>query len=134
MTVYATDVDQVFATMRETLVHRVAGDVTDTTARLELAAVVEAIDNLVGRIDWDAERVTRSVSATDRLAEDLGVGDVPGDGIEGLRERRRAVSAAIAQTYRDPKTSSKAVDAILRFTDDDVREQISAALRSGLPG
>lgn len=135
MTVYSTEPSQVFATIRDTLAHRVAGDLTDTTARLELAAVIEALDNIVDRIDWNAERLTRNIHATDVLARDLGLDhDVVGEGVEGLRQGRRAISAALARSYVDPDTSSKAVDAVLRFTDDDVHEQISTALRSGLPG
>ncbi|MCG7633603.1 hypothetical protein MHN80_14905 [Gordonia McavH-238-E] len=134
MTVYSTEPGQLFATIRDTLAHRVAGHLTDTTARLELAAVIEALDNLADRIDWDTERLSRCIAETDDLARQLELGhDVSGAGVEGLRQRRRAISTALASTYRNDGASAKTVDAVLRFTEVDVREQISTALRNGLP-
>ncbi|MBC2637689.1 MULTISPECIES: hypothetical protein [unclassified Rhodococcus (in: high G+C Gram-positive bacteria)] len=132
MTVYSTDLTQLTTTIRETLVQRVAPGVTEDAARLELAAVVEQLDNLVERIAWDGPRLAETCARTDELAARLGLRDRPDpEGVDRLRERRRKVAALLRDLYAggDP---ADVVDAVADFTDADVQEQISTALRAGL--
>jgi hypothetical protein len=135
MTVYSTDPQQLLRTIRDTLVDRVAPDVTGGTARSELAGVVEALDNLIARLAWDPDGLARSLDRTEELAVALGLNPV--EGSEGdaatLRRRRSEVAEMLAATYRSDANGDEIVSAVSRFTDDDVRDQISVALRGGLP-
>ncbi|MBC2589691.1 hypothetical protein [Rhodococcus aetherivorans] len=135
MTVYSTDPQQVLRTIRDTLVERVAPDVTGGTARLELAGVVEALDNLVTRLAWDRDGLARSVDRTEELAGALGLDPAGSDEVDvtSLRRRRSEVADTLSATYRSGANGDEIVSAVSRFTDDDVREQISIALRGGLP-
>ena len=135
MTVYSTDLTQLLYTVRNTLAHRVAPGVTDGTARIELSGVIEALDNLVERVSWDPEGLGRSCERTEELARALGLEslDNGGSDVATLRRRRREISQSLAGTYRNGEQVSEIVSAVTRFTEDDVREQISTALRGGLP-
>ncbi|MGV9863000.1 hypothetical protein [Rhodococcus koreensis] len=135
MTVYSTDLTQVLHTIRETLADRVATSVTEGTARLELAGVIEALDNLTPRVSWDPAGLRQSCECTEELAGKLGLAPVEdgcGD-VSALRRRRRDISEVLAETYRSGTQVSDIVSAVARFSDIDVREQISTALRGGLP-
>ncbi|WP_067672375.1 hypothetical protein [Nocardia miyunensis] len=131
MTGYSTDLTQILTTVAETLHRRVLSDLPDGPARLELAAVLEQLDNLTGRIDWDAEHLATICARTENLARTLGLPpheDPPG--VDTLRQRRAAVSAVLAATYRDNRTAPNVIaDAVAEFTAEDVADQITGALR-----
>lgn len=135
MTVYSTDLTQVLATVRETLVQRVAPGLTDGGARLELGAVVEALDNLAERTSWDSIALADSIARTEELVAALGL-TAASDGtltVETLRQQRRRISERLADTYSAPGQVPGIVDAVSEFTGPDVRVQISTAMRHSLP-
>lgn len=133
MTVYSTDPAQLMATIRDTLADRVAPGVTDDTARGELAAVIEQFDNLMGRLAWDPVPLARTGARTEELARQLGLPPTPGDDtVETLRARRRQIGAALGEVYRGGEPDEHTIAAVLRFTETDVDDQVTTALRRGL--
>ncbi|WP_040794009.1 hypothetical protein [Nocardia higoensis] len=136
MTVYSTDLTGLLNTIKDTLGHRVAPALPEGTARQELAAVLEQLDNLTQRVAWDRERLARVCDRTEELAGGLGLAPVtaPGADVDALRGRRREVSEVLRAAYRDGAPRAGLVDAVLAFSEADVAEQISVGLRAGLPG
>ena len=133
MTVYALDLDMVHATIRDTLVTRVLPGVESGNARAELLAVVEMLDSLESRLAWDREPLGENVGRTRTLAAALGREDATADGIDGLRAGRESIGDALADAYANG-VDPAVVDAVARFTADDIVAEISPALRPGLPG
>lgn len=131
MTLYAMDLDQMLTTVRATLAEKIGPGVTDGSARLELGMVIEQIDNLIGRVQWDASGVARAIGATDGLARALGV-EPAGD---TLAERRRQVEATLRATYvsGDPASIEATATAVAEFSTADIRDQISIGMRGALP-
>jgi hypothetical protein len=138
MTIYALNVDQVRQTIRDTLVERVLPSVESGSARGELLAVIEMLDNLDSRLTWDPAALEGTVSRTRALGVALGQvagapeGRAPADDIDALRADRRSIGEALSAAYSggfDPAV----VRAVVEFTADDVTSEISKALRPGLP-
>ncbi|MET7773659.1 hypothetical protein [Nocardia sp. NPDC005366] len=135
MTVYSTDLTGLLATIKDTLGHRVAPALADGTARQELAAVLEQLDNLTQRIAWDHAALAQTCERTEALATGLGLapaGDVHA-GVDALRARRREVADVLREAYRDGAPRAGLVESVLEFSETDVAEQISVGLRAGLP-
>lgn len=134
MTVYSTDLARLAATVRETLVHRVAPGVSGEAAQHELAAVIEAMDNLVGRLSWDPGTLDEVCRRSEELAGGLGLSSSPaeGTGIVRLRASRQEISAALDGAYRDGPLPDDLLDIVGEFTRDDVLDQISVSLRPAM--
>ncbi|WP_040841390.1 hypothetical protein [Nocardia brevicatena] len=135
MTVYSTDLTGLLNTIKDTLGRRVAPALPEGTARQELAAVLEQLDNLTGRIAWDRDRLAQVCERTEGLAARLGLApaDAPATDVDTLRTRRRAVSEVLREAYRDGVPHVELVESVLDFSERDVAEQISVDLRAGLP-
>lgn len=133
MTVYAMDLDEVQKTVRQTLVEKVLPAVESESARSELHAVIEMLDNLNRRLSWDAAEVSASVARTRELAVAVGAQpDGSGDGLDALRTERRIVGERLAAAYAggvDPAV----VQAVAAFSTDDIVVEISRGLLPGLP-
>jgi hypothetical protein len=144
MTIYSIDLDTVLRTIRTTLAERVAPAVESDTAALELAGVIEQLDNLGPRLAWSAEPLARTVAQTEELARRLGLGAATDDdggigaAVDGsadaavLRRRRKEIAEVIDGAYAAGSTPG-IVGAVLEFSETDVREQISIGMRRGLP-
>ncbi|WP_067862109.1 hypothetical protein [Nocardia shimofusensis] len=135
MTVYSTDLTGLLNTIKDTLGHRVAPALPDGTARQELAAVLEQLDNLTQRVAWDQARLAQDCARTEELAMRLGLApaaDSSAD-VDTLRTRRREISELLHEAYRDGAPRAGLVDSVLEFSGTDVAEQISVGLRAGLP-
>jgi hypothetical protein len=134
MSVYTLDLSKVHQTIRETLVERVLPAVGSDSARGELHAVIEMLDNLDPRLSWDAGGVAESVSRTRELAAAL---DVPptttSADLVALRADRRAIGERLAAAYAEG-VAPGIVRAVAEFTTDDVNAEISRGLLPGLPG
>ena len=136
MTVYSTDLTRLLSTITDTLGRRVAPALDDGPARLELAAVLEQLDNLAERLAWDEVRLEQACERTEELAGRLGLASdpEPAAAVDTLRRRRRDISETLRAAYRDGAPDRSLVDAVLEFSEQDVQEQISTTLRAGLPG
>lgn len=135
MTVYATDLSQVLSTVRSTLAEKVGPGVEAAGARLELAFVIEQLDNLIGRTAWDPAGVRGAVELTDELAEQLGLpaSEAAAD-TAGLSRRRSEVEQKLRATYDGDATSIAAtVAAVAAFSKADIAAQISHGMRKALP-
>jgi hypothetical protein len=135
MTVYALDLAVVHATIRDTLVSRVLPGVESGNARAELLAVIEMLDSLESRLAWAPESLAATVGRTRTLGAALGQdedGVDPGS-FEALRASREWISEALAAAYADG-VDTAVVEAVARFTTDDIVAEISPGLRPGLPG
>ncbi|MCX4095818.1 hypothetical protein [Nocardia sp. alder85J] len=137
MTIYSTDPTHLLHTAVETLAHRVLPELGDGIARIELAAVLEQLDNMANRVRWDESGLATSYDRTEALATELGLPPREDDhpGVESLRQRRRDIAATLAGTYRNPDLRPADVAAaVARFTTADVDDQISLGLRGGFGG
>lgn len=134
MTVYSTDLAQLAATVRETLVRRVAPGVTGEAAQLELAAVIEAMDNLAGRLTWDPGTLDEVCQRSEQVAARLGVPLSPeqGTGVDRLRSVRQDISTVLEGAYRDGTPSEELLDVVGDFTRGDVLEEISLSMRKAM--
>lgn len=133
MTVYALDLDRVHRTIRTALVEQVLPGVVSESARGELHAVIEMLDNLSPRLSWDGAGVAESVSRTRELAVAVGVAPTAsGEGVDGLGADRRAVAEKLAGAYADG-VDPEVVRAVADFTTTDVNVEISRGLLPGLP-
>lgn len=134
MSVFALDLSKVHQTIRETLVERVLPAVGSDSARGELHAVIEMLDNLNPRLSWDGTGVAEAVSRTRELAAAL---DVPAtttrDDLVALRADRRVIGEHLAAAYADGADPA-VIRAVAEFTTDDVNHEISRGLLPGLPG
>ncbi|MCV7220317.1 hypothetical protein [Mycolicibacterium elephantis] len=128
MTVYALDLDKVQHTIRETLVSKVLPAIESDSAKGELHAVIEMLDNLAGRLAWAAEPREETLARTRDLAARLGIDDVPAD----LPAARRELGDALAAAYADGN-GAEIARAVAEFTAADVRAEISKGLLPGLP-
>jgi hypothetical protein len=139
MTVYALDLDQVHQTIRDTLVNQVLPGVQSGTARSELLAVVEMLDSLGPRLAWESGSLSAVTSRTHALAAVLDRGADAAEGgaadstVDALRAERQSIGDALSAVYADGFDPA-IVEAVAEFTAEDVRTQISPALRPGLPG
>ncbi|OBF21573.1 hypothetical protein [Mycobacterium sp. ACS4331] len=131
MTIYALDLNKVQHTIRETLVNSVLPAIESDSARGELHAVIEMLDNLDGRLAWAEAPLSESVSQTRALAALLGR-DVEGDGLEALRSGRVAIGDVLASAYADG-SGPEIARAVAEFTAADVTSEISRGLLPGLP-
>lgn len=135
MTVYSTDLTGLLNTIKDTLAHRVAPAVQEGTARQELAAVLEQLDNLTQRVAWDTAQLAQVCERTEELATRLGLAPVASAAdVDTLRDHRRAVSDLLREAYRDGTPPAGLVESVLEFSESDVTNQISVGLRAGLPG
>ncbi|MDV7242693.1 MULTISPECIES: hypothetical protein [Rhodococcus] len=136
MTVYSTDLPRLLSTITDTLGRRVAPALPDGPARVELAAVLEQLDNLAERLAWDETQLGQACERTEELAVRLGLAPDPEPAVDvdTLRRRRRDISETLGAAYRDGPPDRSLVDAVLEFSEQDVQEQISTTLRAGLPG
>ena len=134
MTVYSAELSRLAATVRETLVHRVAPGVTGEAAQHELAAVIEAMDNLAGRLSWDPGTLDEVCQRSEQLAGRLGLSSSPtdGTGVDRLRAVRQEISTALDGAYRDGSLPEDLIDVVGEFTRDDVLDQISVSLRPAM--
>ena len=134
MTVYSTDLARLAATVRETLVRRVAPGVTGEAAQHELAAVIEAMDNLTSRLAWDPDALDAVCQRSEQLADRLGLSSLPtgATGVARLRASRQEISAMLDGVYRAGVLPDDLLDAVGEFTRDDVLDQISVALRPAM--
>lgn len=134
MTLYAMDLDEVQKTVRQTLVEKVLPAVESESARGELQAVIEMLDNLNRRLSWDAAEVSASVARTRELTIALGAQpDGSGDGLAALRAERRIVGERLAAAYADD-IDPAVVRAVAAFSTEDIADEISRGLLPGLPG
>ncbi|MEV7863788.1 hypothetical protein AB0O86_34620 [Streptomyces hirsutus] len=137
MSLYALPPDDVLGTIGKALSERVLPAVESDSARVELHAVLEMVENLRTRLAWDRDRLAAAVERTDRLAAELGAGRGPAEGgdisVEGLRSRRKAVAAALARVYDNGGDPRPVAEAVAEFTAADVSDQVSRALLRGLP-
>ncbi|MGE2716299.1 hypothetical protein ACQI4L_19770 [Mycolicibacterium litorale] len=133
MTVYALDLDAVHATIRDTLVTRVLPGVESDNARAELMAVVEMLDSLEGRLAWERTSLAATVDRTRTLGAALGQDSDDSDDLQTLRTSRRSIGEALSAAYADG-VDPTVIEAVARFTADDIVAEISPALRPGLPG
>ncbi|MCZ4588806.1 hypothetical protein [Rhodococcus] len=136
MTVYSTDLTKLLGTITDTLGRRVAPALDEGPARLELAGVLEQLDNLAQRLAWDQARLGQVCERTQELAGKLGLAPdpAPAADVDTLRRRRREVSESLRAAYHGGTPDESLVEAVLEFSEQDVQEQISIALRAGLPG
>ncbi|QDQ93006.1 hypothetical protein FND50_21110 [Rhodococcus sp. WB9] len=136
MTVYSTDLTMLLSTITDTLGLRVAPALPDGPARLELAGVLEQLDNLADRLAWDQTRLGQACERTEELAGRLGLAPDPAlaADVYTLRRRRREVSELLRTAYREGVPDESVVASVLEFSEQDVQEQISNGLRAGLPG
>ncbi|MFI9411417.1 hypothetical protein [Nocardia gamkensis] len=136
MTVYSTDPTGLLTTIKDALGHRVAPALPDGTARRELAAVLEQLDNLTQRIAWDRAQLARVCERTEELATSLGLTPTTSASadVDTLRARRRAVSEVLRDAYRHGAARAELVESVLEFSEVDVAAEISVGLRAGLPG
>jgi hypothetical protein len=136
MTVYSTDLARLLGTITDTLGRRVAPALEDGPARLELAGVLEQLDNLAERLAWDESRLGQACERTEELAGRLGLAPdpAPAADVDTLRRRRREVSELLRTAYRDGVPDENLLASVLEFSERDVQEQISNGLRAGLPG
>lgn len=137
MTVYALDLEKVHSTIRATLVDSVLPAVETSSARSELLAVVEMLDGLQSRLSWDPAAVAAAVARTTALGAALrldaeSMGRTAGDGADALRASRRSIGDTLATVYTEG-VDPAVVDAVARFTSDDITAEISQALLPGLP-
>jgi hypothetical protein len=135
MTLYSSDPRELMDTARQVLAERVLPAVVDEAARADLHAVLELLDNLVPRLDFRADQLAAVLQRTDHLADALGV---PRGGVvtvEELRAHRASLAAALATVYTNGGGADLdvVVAAVHAATEADVRDQISVALRPGLP-
>lgn len=128
MTVYALDLDKVQHTIREALVSRVLPAVGSDSARGELHAVIEMLDNLQGRLAWASVPLEENVARTRELATRLGLAETPAD----LPNSRRAVGEALRGVYAEGG-GAEIARAVADFTTADVQAEISRGLLPGLP-
>src|SRR6476620_11387973 len=103
MTVYSTDLTRLLGTITDTLARKVAPGLEDGPARLELAGVLEQLDNLSERLAWDETRLGQACDRTEELAGSLGLAPdpAPAADVDTLRRRRREVSELLRTAYRD---------------------------------
>lgn len=133
MTVYTLDLDKVHQTIRAALVEQVLPAVATESARGELHAVIEMLDNLSPRLSWDGAGVSESVSRTRDLAAAVGAeSTAAGDGIDALAADRRAIAEKLAGAYAEGADPS-VVSAVAQFSAADIRVEISRGLLPGLP-
>nr|WP_271213704.1 hypothetical protein [Rhodococcus wratislaviensis]GLK40919.1 hypothetical protein GCM10017611_77940 [Rhodococcus wratislaviensis] len=135
MTVYSTDPTRLLNTITDTLGKTVAPALGEGPARLELAGVLEQLDNLAERLAWDQARLGQVCERTENLAARLGLAPNPAPAVDvdALRRRRRDVSDLLRNAYREGVPVGSLVEAVLNFSEKDVQEQISSSLRAGLP-
>ncbi len=137
MTVYALDLDQVNRAIRETLVKHVLPAVESESARSELHAVIEMLDNLESRLAWNPARLTETISASRNLATALGRNgaadpSASADGFDVLCASRRVIGDALASAYMNGSDPA-IVHAVAAFTAESVEAEISQGLLPGLP-
>lgn len=136
MTVYALDLAQVQQTIRDTLVSKVLPAVGSESARQELHAVIEMLDNLESRLTWDRAALSEAVAESHALGVALGVDTgaprQPLDDVEALHNSRLSIGQALESLYTNGVDSAM-VESVADFTARDVLTEISVALRLGLP-
>ncbi|MFA5709492.1 hypothetical protein [Mycolicibacterium sp.] len=131
MTIYALDLGQVQQTIRDTLAERVLPAIESGDARSELLSVIEMLDSLAARLDWDAGPLAATASRTADLGAALGQ-PTEGDDLAALREHRASIAAALSSAYTNG-IAPAIVGAVAEFTTADIQAEISPGLRRGLP-
>lgn len=136
MTVYSTELTRLLNTITDTLGRRVAPELPEGPARMELAAVIEQLDHLAERVAWDQDRLGQTCARTEDLASRLGLAPdsaAAAADIDTLRSRRQDVSELLRGAYREGAAHPSMIESVLEFSEKDVQEQISSSLRGGLP-